>query len=128
MMTVTSSSSLDFTTFSNVIDGKLTQTASTRQSIDPATGEELFPSPVSTRQDVDDAINAARVAFKSWKRTTVEHRKKQVRAFSAALLDQRSDFANLLTKEQGKAVRVQETRSYPHSSDVSLDILFRART
>ncbi|KAH6668933.1 Aldehyde/histidinol dehydrogenase [Halenospora varia] len=94
---------LDFTSFSNIIDGKLVKTEFTRCGINPATGEELFPSPVSTSQDVDAAIKAARAAFKGWKKTSVEHRKQQLMAFSAALVAWKPDFAALLTKEQGKA-------------------------
>ncbi|TVY42258.1 putative aldehyde dehydrogenase [Lachnellula occidentalis] len=102
-MTTKLTSNLDFVNFSNIIDGKLSQTASTRRGINPATGEELFSCPISTRQDVEDAIKAARAAFKGWRQTTVEHRKQQLRAFAAALVEHRSDFAHLLTKEQGKA-------------------------
>lgn len=77
IMTVKVDLSLDFTSFSNIIDGKLTQTDSTRRAINPATGEELFPCPVSTPQDVEDAIKAARAAFGDWKKTPVEHRRQQ---------------------------------------------------
>jgi acyl-CoA reductase-like NAD-dependent aldehyde dehydrogenase len=97
---------IDFTSFSNIIDGKLTNTASTRTGVNPATGEPLFPCPVSTPDDVDAAIKAARIAFKSWKKTSVEHRKQQLVAFSAALIQHKAEFVKLLTTEQGKPVSI----------------------
>ncbi|KAF2815563.1 aldehyde dehydrogenase [Mytilinidion resinicola] len=94
---------LDFSSFRNVIDGKLTDTKSTRRAINPATNEQLWPCPVSTPQDVDAAIQAARTAFKSWSKTPLEHRKAQLMALSAAFTALKSEFGELLTKEQGKA-------------------------
>jgi acyl-CoA reductase-like NAD-dependent aldehyde dehydrogenase len=99
-------SALNFSTFFNIIDGKLGSTKETRNGINPATNEELLPCPVSTLQDVDEAVNAAQVAFKSWSKTSVEHRKQQLRAFAAALTENKSEFAKLLTSEQGKPVRI----------------------
>jgi acyl-CoA reductase-like NAD-dependent aldehyde dehydrogenase len=104
-MTVNGTPKLDFTVFSNVINGKLVGTKSTRCGIDPTTGEALFPVPVSTPEDVDTAIKAARAAFQSWKQTEIEHRKQQLLAFAAALLSYKSEFGELLNREQGKAVK-----------------------
>lgn len=101
---MTTSYQLDFATFSNIIGGKHTSTKSLRCGINPATNEELFPSPVSTPEDVEHAIVAARSAFKTWKRSSVENRKQQLRAFAAELLRYKSEFGRLLTTEQGKPV------------------------
>ncbi|OCK78338.1 aldehyde dehydrogenase [Lepidopterella palustris CBS 459.81] len=95
-------SQLNFSKFSNVIDGKLADTKFTRHAINPATNEKLPPCPVSTPEDVDAAVKAARTAFKTWSKTTVEHRKQQLMALSAALVSHKSEFGELLTKEQGK--------------------------
>lgn len=100
-MTVTTSSDnkLDFSTFANIIDGQRINTPSTRSGINPATDAKLFPCPVSTRDDVENAITAAKSAFKIWKRTTVDHRKGQLRALAAALIEHKAGFARLLTTE-----------------------------
>lgn len=95
---------LDFSTFTNIIDGQRSNTPSTRSGINPATDAKLFPCPVSTRDDVENAITAAKSAFKTWKRTTVDHRKGQLRALAAALIEHKAEFARLLTTEQGKPV------------------------
>lgn len=98
--------SLDFSNFLNVIDGKLSGTKEITNSINPATDEELLACPISTLQDVNDAVGAARAAFKSWGKTSLEHRKQQLRAFASALTEHKSEFAKLLTSEQGKPVRI----------------------
>jgi acyl-CoA reductase-like NAD-dependent aldehyde dehydrogenase len=122
-------SDLDFSTFHNVINGKLTDTKTTRCGINPGTNEELSPCPVSTQQDVYNAIEAARVAFKSWSKTTVESRKEKLMAFAAAFTALKPEFGKLLTKEQGKAVRTVELASTLNSvADVLTDFLRGTRS
>ena len=95
---------LDFTTFKNVINGKLVDTESHRQGIKPATGEPHFDVPVATEADLDNAVNAGREAFKSWSKTTYEERKAKVLAYADALAAEKEGFVRLLTTEQGKPV------------------------
>ena len=58
--------------------------------------------PVSTQEDVDKAVSAARNAFKSWSQTPIEERKEKLVAFADAILEYKDKFARLLTLEQGK--------------------------
>ncbi|OCT47674.1 putative aldehyde dehydrogenase-like protein [Cladophialophora carrionii] len=97
-----STEGLDFTTFSNVIDGKLSSTEKTRHGINPATGKPNHEVPVSTPEDVDRAMAAAKRAFKPWAKTPYAERQKAVNAFADALEKEKDGFAKLLTKEQGK--------------------------
>ncbi|KAH6665009.1 Aldehyde/histidinol dehydrogenase [Halenospora varia] len=99
---------LDFSSFSNIINGEKRNTKSTIHGVNPATLEALYPVPVSTEEDIDAAIAAARAAFKTWKKTTVEARKQRLRAFAEGLLLHRIEFAHLLTKEQGKPLAIAE--------------------
>ena len=96
---------LDFSTFSNIINGKLAKTAATRCGINPATNEELEPVPVSTVQDVENAVIAARKAFPEWSQIHIGVRKSRLGQLAEALLSLKSEFAALLTAEQGKPVR-----------------------
>jgi acyl-CoA reductase-like NAD-dependent aldehyde dehydrogenase len=98
------SKSIDFTTFSNVINGKLVGTSKTRTGINPATKKPNFDVPVSTPQDVDDAVAAAKAAFVKWSKTPLEERKAAVKAYAKALEDHTEQFGNLLTTEQGNPV------------------------
>ena len=105
MGSVPATSTLDiFSGFYNTINGKLTSTDKTRHGINPATGKPNPEVPVSTQQDVDKAVAAAREAFKIWSKTPWHERKKAVLDFADALEQHTDDFAKMLTQEQGKPV------------------------
>jgi delta 1-pyrroline-5-carboxylate dehydrogenase len=93
-----------FSDFKNTINGKLTSTKETRHGINPATGKPNPEVPVSTQQDVDDAVAAGKAAFKKWSKVPYEERKKAVLAFADAIEKHQDDFGKLLTQEQGKPV------------------------
>jgi acyl-CoA reductase-like NAD-dependent aldehyde dehydrogenase len=94
-----------FNGFYNTINGKSTSTEKTRHGINPATGKPNPEVPVSTQKDVDDAVAAAKEAFKSWSKVPWEERKKAILAFADALEAHTEDFAKLLTQEQGKPLQ-----------------------
>lgn len=100
----TSSLELDFTSFSNVINGKLTSTSETTHAINPATKKPNWEVPISTSQDVDQAVAAARTAFKTWSKTALAQRKAALEGWSAEIAKHVDEFAKLLVIEQGKPV------------------------
>ncbi|KQO03686.1 MULTISPECIES: gamma-aminobutyraldehyde dehydrogenase [Arthrobacter] len=65
-------------TLQNYIDGHFVVPAGARDQlldiVNPTNGEVVAQSPVSTPADVDDAMQAARRAFTTWKRTTPSQR------------------------------------------------------
>lgn len=91
-----------FGEYYNTIDGKLSSTSQTRHGINPATGKPNAEVPVSTQQDVDAAVDAAKRAFKTWSKVPYAERQKALRDFADALEKHTDDFAKLLTQEQGK--------------------------
>ncbi|RVD89421.1 uncharacterized protein DFL_000431 [Arthrobotrys flagrans] len=93
---------LNFTTFTNIIDGKPTTTAETRYSINPSTKAPNPPVPVSTKQDLDDAVNAARRALKGWAATPWDERRDALLSFVKAVVGRKEEFAGMLVREQGK--------------------------
>ncbi|KAL8729617.1 MAG: hypothetical protein Q9181_004932, partial [Wetmoreana brouardii] len=93
---------LEFEKYYNVINNELTSTSKTRHNINPATTEANAQVPVSTKEDVDKAVTAARAAFKSWSKVPVEERAEKLRAFADAIESYKDDFAKILTLEQGK--------------------------
>ncbi|KAJ5376225.1 hypothetical protein N7509_013111 [Penicillium cosmopolitanum] len=93
---------LDFTTFQNVINNQLSSTATTRHSINPATSRPNPEVPVSTQEDLDKAVKAARDAFKTWSKTSFEERRKALHAYADAIEANADGFAKTLTMEQGK--------------------------
>lgn len=88
----------------------MTTTAKTRHNINPATTQPNPEVPVSTQDDVDKAVAAARAAFKPWAKVPVEERGQKLRDYADAIEKYTDDFAMLLTSEQGKplAQSVQE--------------------
>lgn len=94
-----------FNGFYNTINGKLTTTETTRHGTNPATGKALAEVPVSTQKDVDDAVVAAKAAFKTWSKVPLAERQKAVRAYADGLEKYVQEFGKLLTSEQGKPVR-----------------------
>ncbi|KAH8682046.1 aldehyde dehydrogenase [Xylariales sp. PMI_506] len=93
---------LDFTTFHNIIDGNLTSTASTRHGINPSTLEPNPQVPVSTVEDVDNAVNAAKEAAIKWADVPVADRQAAVLAYANAFAALQNEFSAMLTAEQGK--------------------------
>lgn len=59
---------------------------------------------MSTQEDVQAAISAAKKAFKGWAQTPWEERQQAIFKFADALEKHVDDFAKLLTTEQGKPV------------------------
>jgi acyl-CoA reductase-like NAD-dependent aldehyde dehydrogenase len=99
-------SPLAWTTFSNIIDGKLETTKETRCSINPATEQNNPPVPVATKEDVDRAMSAAQKAFKPWAAVPYAERQKAVLAFADGLEAEKEAFSKFLTQEQGKPASI----------------------
>ncbi|KAH8164683.1 hypothetical protein CIB48_g3584 [Xylaria polymorpha] len=95
-----STASLAFTSFQNVIDGKLSSTEVTRHTVNPSTLEANPDVPVSTQRDVDRAVAAAQVAAETWAKVPWAERKKAVEAFADAGA-RATEFGHILVREMG---------------------------
>ncbi len=71
---------------------------------DPGTGELLGRVPLSTRDDVDAAVAAAKEAFPAWRATPAVDRVRVLFRLKALLDEHRDDLARELTREHGKNV------------------------
>ncbi|KAJ0314653.1 hypothetical protein Brms1b_006697 [Colletotrichum noveboracense] len=103
-MPANGTSKLDFTKFYNVINGKLETTPKTRHGLNPSTLEPLAEVPLSTAEDVDRAVQAARAAQEAWAETPYEERKKAVAKLGDLMEENLNEFAVMLSKEQGKPI------------------------
>ena len=101
---LSSTSDIEFTSFSNVINGRLSSASKTTHAINPATKKPNWELPISTSQDVDEAVAAARTAFKTWSKTTIAERKAALEGWSAEIAKYVTEFGKLLVNEQGKPV------------------------
>ncbi|KAI8174960.1 putative aldehyde dehydrogenase [Colletotrichum sp. SAR 10_65] len=103
-MAANGTSKLDFTKFYNVINGKLETTPKTRHGLNPSTLEPLAEVPLSTAEDVDRAVQAAKAAQEAWAETPYEERKKAVAKLGDLMEENLNEFAVMLSKEQGKPI------------------------
>lgn len=68
----------------------------------PATGEVIGRVPALGRTETCDAIEAADVAFTSWRKRTAKERSRILRNWFDLVLENQEDLARLMTLEQGK--------------------------
>jgi hypothetical protein len=97
---------LDFKVFRNVINGNLVASKDTRSGVNPSTEKLNEPVPIATKEDVASAVEAARTAFPSWAASGIENRRQALRTWATAFLELKTEFATLLTLEQGKPVSI----------------------
>lgn len=92
-------------TVNNYIGGKWVPSSNneTYKRENPANIEEIvLTAPDSTEEDANNAVEAAHEAFKSWSKISPITRGKYLYRFAELLELQKTEIAELLTKEQGK--------------------------
>ena len=72
---------------------------------DPATGQVIAETPLSSREDVDRAVKAAEVAFPEWSATSVVQRTQVLFRYKMLLEDHFEELRDLVTLENGKDAR-----------------------
>ncbi len=70
----------------------------------PATGEPIGETPLCGAAEVDAAVQAARAAFASWRRTPVEERIQYLFRLKYLLEERAEDLAAVVTRENGKTL------------------------
>jgi len=89
-------------TFSNTVNGRPVESGATFESINPATGEAIGRVPKSSRQQVLDAIAAARAAQPAWAALPDERRREMLMKVADLLKEHADELAQWVTREQGK--------------------------
>jgi alpha-ketoglutaric semialdehyde dehydrogenase len=95
-------------TFQNFVDGrwKSSQSGQTFENENPAfKGTNLGFFQSSSPADIDEAIGAAEIAFRAWRRTPVPERQQHVSEFLRLLKASRAELARIVTLENGKTIR-----------------------
>src|SRR6478609_1604733 len=89
----------------NYIAGEwIESSTSLREKVyNPATGEVIAEVPLSTKEDVDKAVQAANEAFKGWSKTAVPKRARILFKYQQLLVDNWDELAKLVTVENGKS-------------------------
>jgi len=70
----------------------------------PATGEVIAKTPLSTGEDLDAAVKAAKKAFPGWRDTPVVVRARAMFRFRQLLEDHFEELAAIVTREHGKTL------------------------
>ena len=78
-------------------DGKI-------ELINPAYERVIGSVPVGTEGDVNAAISAARAAFPSWSKSSIEERQGYLNAISSAIAERGEEIAKLITSEVGTPI------------------------
>jgi len=88
----------------NMIGGEFVAPAEgkTEDVVNPANGEVIAHSPVSTAEDVDRAAKAARRAFESWSVTTPAQRQELLLKLADGFQERAEEITDWETKDAGK--------------------------
>ncbi|WP_240371144.1 CoA-acylating methylmalonate-semialdehyde dehydrogenase [Anoxybacteroides rupiense] len=88
----------------NYIGGEWVESVSNRTEVvyNPATGEELAIVPLSTKEEVDKAVQAAHEAFQTWSQVPVPKRARLLFKYQQLLVEHWEELARLVTIENGK--------------------------
>ncbi|HTQ68177.1 MAG TPA: gamma-aminobutyraldehyde dehydrogenase [Solirubrobacteraceae bacterium] len=105
-------------TLSNFVDGEpLPAEGDTEAVLNPATGEELARAPVSSAEDVDRAVGAARRAFDGWAATTPAQRAEALLALAEAIDEHADELARLEALNAGKPIEAVKGDELPVMAD-----------
>jgi len=88
----------------NYINGEWVEanTEQTEPVYNPATGEEIARVPISTKEELDRAVQAAYRAFVEWKEVPVPKRARILFKYQQLLVEHWNELAELITIENGK--------------------------
>lgn len=91
-------------TLSNFVNGQWVKSRTDRyeEVPNPATGEVLAEVPISTIEDLEEAVAVAKEAFGKWKKTPVPQRSRILFNYQQLLVKHWDELAKLITLENGK--------------------------
>ena len=88
----------------NFINGEWVESRSDKYEnvYNPATKEVIAKVPISTKEDLEDAVKAAAKAFETWKNVPVQRRARILFKFQNLLQEHKEELARIITIENGK--------------------------
>lgn len=90
----------------NYINGKWvsSQTLEFEEVYNPANGEVIAKVPISTRKELDEAVEVAQEAFSRWSKISILKRSKYFFRLQNILENNKDELAKLITLENGKTL------------------------
>jgi|TARA_B110000444_G_scaffold36127_2_gene31639 acyl-CoA reductase-like NAD-dependent aldehyde dehydrogenase len=85
-----------------IINGKKVFSNNTFSVLNPANEEVVAECPIASKEQLDEAVSAAAIAFKSWSAEPDNVKAEACGNISAAITEHAEELAHLLTLEQGK--------------------------
>jgi aldehyde dehydrogenase (NAD+) len=70
--------------------------------VNPASEDVIGQVPACGQGELDRAVTAAREAFKTWRKTSLDERRAAIKAIAGAIKENGEELFRLLTSEQGK--------------------------
>jgi betaine-aldehyde dehydrogenase len=107
------------TRLKNFIGGESAEPAdgATEEVLNPATGEVIAEAPLSTAEDVDRAVGAAKDAFESWSTTTPGERATALLALADLIEEHADEIAELESADAGKPLKAVSEDEVPVMAD-----------
>ncbi|KAK2166036.1 hypothetical protein LSH36_43g03042 [Paralvinella palmiformis] len=99
----------------NYIDGEFVETARYMDSVNPARGVVWAKVPDSGEEELNRAVSAAKKAFETWSKTSVQERSRCLLKMAELLESQLESFAEIESRDQGKPVSVARNVDIPRA-------------
>ncbi|MBO3752376.1 gamma-aminobutyraldehyde dehydrogenase [Streptosporangiaceae bacterium NEAU-GS5] len=103
----------------NFVAGASADAADGRQLdiIDPSTGETYTAAPLSGKEDVDQAVKAARAAFETWRDTTPSERQRALLKIADAIEARAGELVAVESQNTGKPIQLTLDEEIPPMVD-----------
>ena len=104
-------SKVSFSDFHNVIAGKLRGSNRKHQGVNPSTKDPLWDVSVASAEDLNDAVEAAQAAFKTWSQKPWQERQDVLARIREELLKHQEGMSRVILLECGKPVSLQKSNT-----------------
>jgi betaine-aldehyde dehydrogenase len=106
-------------TLQNFIDGEFMDPVDgqTESVLNPATGDQIAEAPLSSEEDVDRAVRAARGAFETWSTATPGERSLALLRLADAIEQHADELAELEAMNVGKPIQATKDEELPVIAD-----------
>ncbi|KAG9085993.1 hypothetical protein FRC06_003324 [Ceratobasidium sp. 370] len=92
------------TGYTHIINGKAVTSSNKIDVINPATQQKIAEVPVATKEQLDEAVAAARVAFPAWSAKSPDERAEVLNQIAGVIEKNLEGYKKILTSEQGKTL------------------------
>ncbi|WP_413112218.1 CoA-acylating methylmalonate-semialdehyde dehydrogenase [Thaumasiovibrio sp. DFM-14] len=75
-----------------------------QEVVDPTTNHPIARVPFCTKSEIDDAVDAAKIAFIAWRDTPISERARLMLRYQALLKQHHDELAMIVSRETGKVI------------------------